>query len=183
VNLETRSYVTDFELRTAGDGRTLRVLAAPFDRPAHIVDFLGEYDETIARGAFATTIRERGHKVRVFTQHDVTKLPIGRPTSLREDAAGLVAELRIARTAAGDDALALVADGVLDGVSIGFTAVQQRWSPDRRRRTLDVVALRELSLVSEAAYAEAKVLAVRSARSPSLAPLYAVLLDRRKVTL
>lgn len=177
---ETRAWVSSLEIRSGGDGRTIVGLAAPFDQPAQIQDFQGRYTESIQRGAFARTIAERGAKVKLLVQHDAQRLPIGRATSLREDTAGLVAELRVSNTAAGNDALELVRDGILDGLSIGFRAVRDTWSPDRSRRTLQEIRLDEISIVGEAAYDAAKVLAVRSGTHPSLELAYAQLALRQK---
>jgi uncharacterized protein len=166
--LESRAWLADLEIRSSSDGRTIVGLAAPFDQPTAISDYSGRYTETIAPGSFSRSIRERGDRVRLLVQHNSDRLPIGRATSLTEDARGLVAELRVSKTVAGDEALQLVQDGVVDGLSIGFRAVRETWARDRSTRRLDEIALLEISLVAEAAYSEAKVLAVRAATQPLL---------------
>lgn len=171
MTLESRAWLADLEIRSTGDGRTVRGLAAPFDRPAEIHDWGGTFVESIRRGSFARTIRERGAKVKFRVEHvDRPVLPIGRATSLVEDHAGLVAELRVSQTQAGDEALELIGDGVLDALSIGFRVPSggDVWSADRSRRELHEIRLDEISLVTEAAYSEAKVLAVRAGAQPSL---------------
>ena len=151
----------DFEIR--GDGRTVVGIAVPFDEPTEIRDTYGAYTEVFRRGAFAKTIRERAQAIKFLVNHDaMQRLPIGAATLLREDAAGLYAEFRVSATRDGDEALTLIEDGVLDGLSVGFTPVK---GGDRRKGNLVErieVKLREVSAVAFQAYPGAKVLAVRS---------------------
>ena len=84
---------------------------------------------------------------------------------LREDAAGLYAALRVAKTPAGDEALELAREGVLDELSVGFRALQggSRTRPDGivvRTKA----GLFEVALVMQGAYGRgAVVTGVRSA--------------------
>lgn len=166
------------ELRA--DGRTITGIAAPFGQPTQIRDQLGTYTEVIERGAFARTIAERGpDRVKLLAQHDATALPIGRATLLREDPAGLYAEFRVAATPRGDEALQLVREGALDGLSIGFVTIRDSWSSDSATRYLLEVKLLEVSLVSWPAYDGARVTAVREATAPTLAAAMRQL-ERRK---
>lgn len=173
-----RAFATDLEIR--GDGRTIVGLAAPFNTPTDIVDYAGAYSEIIAPGAFKRTIAERGPaKVKLLAQHDDQSFPIGKAVALREDTAGLVGEFRIAQTVRGEEALALIRDGVLDGLSIGFRTVRDQWSPDRRERRLLEARLDEVSLVSHPAYETARVHAVRAATQPLLLAAQRELLLRK----
>src|SRR4051794_5918365 len=95
----TRAFVADLEVR--GDGRTIYGLAAPFNTPADIFEMGMRFTETIAPGAFARTIAERGSKVKLLALHDTQTLPIGRATKLVEDTRGLVGEFRVSNTVAG----------------------------------------------------------------------------------
>lgn len=180
--LTVRAFqAVDLEIR--GDGRTLVGLAAPFGEAAVIVEGGRRFTETIAPGAFARTIRERGSKVKLIVQHDHSgRLPVGRATSLREDSAGLVGEFRVSQTQAGDEVLTLVRDGALDGLSIGFMPIKDTWSADYSRRTLNEVRLDEVSVVSFPAYDLARIAAVREAAEPpiTLELAYAQLELRKK---
>ncbi len=153
----------------AGTGRTVHGIAVPFGETVEIIDGFGEYRERFERGAFARTIRERAGKIRLFTQHDRRRLPIGRATVLRETDRGLHVEFAIAETSDGDDALELIRSGIVDSFSIGFRPIRDRRDGDIVSRT--EVALLEVSLVSEPAYPGALVGGVRSreARIPSTA--------------
>lgn len=164
----TRAFPTDLEIR-GGDGRTIVGIAAPFDSPAQIADMGGRYTETITRGAFARTIAERGAaKVKLLVQHEARSLPIGRATTLREDAAGLYGEFRISATERGDEVLELVRDGALDGLSIGFRVIRDKWSPDHSIRNLLEARLDEVSVVNFPAYESARIEAVRAELAPNL---------------
>lgn len=169
-------------IEVRGDGRTITGIAAPFDAPTQIRDSLGTYTEVIERGAFARTIRERGpERVKLLALHDAAQFPIGRATLLREDPNGLYAEFRVAATPRGDEALQLVREGALDGLSIGFVPIRDAWSNDGGTRTLLEVKLLEVSLVSWPAYDSARVSAVREATAPALAAAMRQL-NRRKVS-
>src|SRR4051794_19478665 len=157
-----RSCFDDLELRSAGDGRTLVGLAAPFSKWNKIRDHAGEYEEMILPGAFKRTIAQRGTKVPLHALHESRKLPLGPVTRMIEETDGLRIEARISKTQAGDEVLELVRDGALGGLSIGFSPIDEAWSPDRSRRTHREVALNEISVVQEPAYAEALIGGLRS---------------------
>lgn len=161
ADLFYREFQSDMEVRAAGDGRTVHGIAVPYDVPAEIFEWGHTYRESFAHGAFARTIAERGDRVKFLSQHDSTK-PLGRATSLREDARGLYAEFRVSKTPLGDETLELIRDGALDSFSIGFLPVQPAadYHGAEVRRT--EVKLREVSAVTFPAYEGALVAGVRS---------------------
>lgn len=163
---ESRQFHSDLEVR--GDGRTVAGIAAPFDQVTRIG---GGHDEVIVRGAFARTIAERGDRVKFLALHNYEAMPLGRAVTLREDAAGLYGEFRVSKTTAGDEVLELIRDGALDGLSIGFTTITERWNAKSSVRELHEVRLHEVSAVTFPAYDGARILAVRSDNPPSSAPL------------
>jgi HK97 family phage prohead protease len=116
--------------------------------------------EEFAPGAFSRSIQERGHKVKLLTQHDQRKLAVGRAVELREERDGLHASFEVARTRDGDELLELVKSGVVDSFSVGFTPIR-----DRQRGGVVVrveAALREVSAVNFPAYEGAVIAGVRS---------------------
>ena len=160
-----RAFGPDLTIRS--DGRTVAGIAVPFGVTARVRDGAGPpYDEAFAAGSFARTIRERGDRVKFLVNHDARALPIGRALLLREDAAGLYAEFRVSQTQAGDEALELLRDGTLDGLSVGFRPISERIERGVTVRT--EVRLDEVSACAFAAYDDARVLAVRSADLPHL---------------
>ena len=163
------------EVRTSGDGRTLTGWAVPFDEEAEIRSPVeGHFLEVFRKGAFARTIQQRSNRIPLNLLHDRrTRLPIGKATTLREEDRGLFAEFKVSATTAGDEALALVADGVPVGLSIGFTPMQDRWSRKRDRVERLEVRLEEVSIVNQPAYAGAQVVGLRALDDPGPPP-YAI---------
>jgi HK97 family phage prohead protease/HK97 family phage major capsid protein len=59
-----------------------------------------------------------GEGIKLFTEHDMTR-PIGKLSRYEEDDKGIIGTFKIARTNAGDDALAEAQDGLRTGFSVG----------------------------------------------------------------
>ena len=123
-------------------------------------DGYGSYKVECAPGAFARSIEQRGSKVKLFTQHETRRFPIGRAVHLEERPDGLHAAFYVSDTRDGNEALELIRDGVVDAFSIGFAPVRERRRGDVTVRT--EAALREVSLVHTPAYEGALVAGVRS---------------------
>lgn len=98
-----------------------------------------------------------GPAPKLLRDHSVAN-PIGIVTARRSTDAGMEFEARISATAAGDEALTLAADGVLDSVSVGVDVLKHHYDGD----VLVVEAGRwaELSLLPFGAFEAAKVLDV-----------------------
>lgn len=162
---------------TVADGRTITGLAVPYGEWTDIVDVEGAYREQFAPGTFERSIRERGDKIKLLALHDGRSFPIGKAISLREDPEGLYAEFRLAETERGEEALSLVRDGIVDGLSVGFSPLRSDWSADRSEVIRREARLNEISLVGQPAYDDARVLALREDLNiPTLSPADA--LDR-----
>jgi HK97 family phage prohead protease len=155
-----RNFAVDLSVRSDGTGRTITGIVVPFDRSARVSDGGPSYLEAFQRGAFSKTIAERGDRVKLLSQHDTRKNPLGRATLLREDAAGLYGEFVVSKTRAGDEALELVRDGALDSFSVGFSPIKHEKRNGMVVRT--EVGLREASLVTFPAYEDALVGGVRA---------------------
>ena len=98
-------------------------------------------------GAFAASLARRGpHGIRMLWQHDPAE-PVGRWLAIAEDARGLHVrgQLNLAVRRARELA-ALIAEGAVDGLSIGFRTEKAR--PERGLRRLLEVDLWEISLVT-----------------------------------
>lgn len=152
-------------LRADMAGRTLHGRIVPYGEVADVSDGGPRYRERFERGAFTRSIAERGHKVRLFIQHETQRLPIAKAVDLAERADGVHAGFAVARTREGDDALELVNAGIVDGFSIGFMPVRDRREGDVTVRT--EASLREVSLVHSPAYTGALVTGVRSTAPPT----------------
>ena len=156
----TRAFAGDLHIRADGEGRTISGIVVPFDTEARVSDGGPSYLERFARGSFAKTIKERGDRVKLLLQHN-SHDPIGKAIELREDAAGLLGSFRVSSVPAGDQAIELVRDGVLDSFSVGFAPVKHTREGEVTVRT--EVALREASLVTFPAYDTARIHALRTA--------------------
>jgi HK97 family phage prohead protease len=113
--------------------------------------------------------------------HDAGTLPIGVTVELEERADAAWGAWRVSRTALGDEVLALAADGVPLGLSVGFAEVPggSRWSPDRSRVTRTRAALDHVAVVRVPAYVGAGVVGVRSGESGRPRPTLLTLARRR----
>lgn len=162
MNIESRSYESDLEIRAGGDGRTIVGIVVPYNVEQRINRSL---TEVFLPGAFSAVTRA-AHRVKLLVGHDANQLPQGRATLLREDGAGLYGEFRVSKTQRGDELLELVADGAVDQFSVGFQPLQ-----DRKRADGVVERVRahlaEVSLVTFGAYGlQAAVAGIRE-QSPT----------------
>jgi HK97 family phage prohead protease len=123
-------------------------------------------EETFQRGALEGTDPAR---VPLTATHprDAGTLPIGVTIELEDRADAAWGAWRVSKTAVGDEVLALAADGVPLGLSVGFAEVSggSRWSPDRSRVTRTRAALDHVAVVRVPAYVGAGVVGVRAGES------------------
>ncbi|GAB4163727.1 MAG: HK97 family phage prohead protease [Rickettsiaceae bacterium] len=101
-------------------------------------------NDVISKGAFKFT---EAHKVKLLWQHDVTK-PIGVVKALEEDEYGLKIEAEInSKTVAGAEAIELIKQKAVCGLSIGFVIKSSDYSKNGVR-VIDNVELMEISVVT-----------------------------------
>lgn len=135
-------YRAAIELR-AGADRSLQGYAAIFNSTADI----GRFTETIAPGAFKTTLKARTD-ILALVDHDASKLLARTKSgtlSLSEDTKGLAFELSVPNTTLGNDVLAMAERGDIGGASFSFRAIDEDWTGNHR--TLKQVDLFEISVV------------------------------------
>lgn len=148
--------------------RIITIRAVPYEQPAS-VEYLDDiYQETFAAGSMDHLINRPG-RVRVNRGHN-KNLTVGKVIKFhppQQD--GLIADVRIAKTALGDDTLGLAAEDMLSS-SIGFAALPSWQTIDRRAKTRRIHQghLDHISFVESPAYQNADVLAVREAVSKQL---------------
>lgn len=133
--------------------------------------------EQFARGAFTGTdpgsvlLMGPEHEARFGMGQDgrpvLTRVPTGKAIALDDRPDGQHATFRVARTAAGDEQLALAAEGIVTGASVEFSELSGGTSIEqingRRVRTHNRARLHGVSTTYRPAYGEqAAVLAVRS---------------------
>lgn len=116
--------------------------------------------DVVAPGAFAESLARRGAGgVRMLWQHDPAQ-PIGRWLSITEDGRGLRVrgELNLA-VARAREVHALLRDGAIDGLSIGFRVERSR--PAAGLRRLEKLDLWEISVVTFPMHPGARVSGVK----------------------
>lgn len=105
--------------------------------------------DMVLPGAFAQSLKRRGASgVRLLYQHDPAE-PLGVWTEIAEDARGLLVRGRLSpHVARARECAALIAEGALDGLSIGFKAVEAHTDPRTRVRRISRIDLWEVSIVT-----------------------------------
>jgi HK97 family phage prohead protease len=167
-----RSVVFESEVKVRSlSKREIDMRIAPFNQ---VIETL-RGPEVIEPGAFRGTDPARvllmglEHEVHLGLSQDGKVIPVRRPTgkavSIEEREDGAYATFRVAKTASGDEILALADDGVVGGVSVEMgpqarTRTEQRGG--RRQWFVEFADLQAVSPTYHPAYAEARVLAVRS---------------------
>lgn len=161
--VEVRGYLDpELEILTrakGGDGRTIVGRIVPYGVRQRITNSL---EEIFRPGAAAHHV---ANPRRMRFAHEHVKLGgkvIGRAVELHEDAGGPIGHLRASKTEAGDEALTLVEDGVIDELSIGFHAVTDKRHADGLVERVRVNIL-ETALVLQGAYGQAaRIQGIRS---------------------
>ena len=114
---------------------------------------LGAY--TFAAGSIEI---EDPTKIKLLSQHDMKK-PVGRMVSAETREDGIYATFKLSRSTGGNDALVMAQEGLVSGLSIGAEIIS--YKPSRDGYTVVTAAkLKEVSLVTEAAFKSAEVLEI-----------------------
>lgn len=130
-----------------------------FEGYASLFDVRDGAGDMVAPGAFAASLRRRGAgAVRMLYQH-FSHSPIGVWETIAEDGRGLYVRGRLScDVEQSRDVRALLADGALNGLSIGFRTV--RASRQQGGRVLLQVDLLEISIVTFPLLAGSQVTAI-----------------------
>jgi len=128
--------------------RTITGTALPYDTFATVADGTRV---SFAPGSLPTT----GRMPKLFMYHDSTQ-PVGLVTERVDTAEGMMFTAKISNTRAGDEALVLASDGVLDSVSVGVNPTDFKYDDNG-----DMIVLAaewvELSLVPTPAFSGATI--------------------------
>ena len=153
MTIERRSSSDSVELREDNDTLTAIGMASVFNSTSQN---LGGFVERVAPGAFTKTLQETD--VRALFDHNSANL-LGRKSAgtlrLQETERGLAYEVDIPETTLGRDIATLLRRGDLRGSSFGFRTISDSWGETDDGyplRTLNEVALREVSIVTWPAY-------------------------------
>lgn len=111
---------------------------------ASVFEVTDNQNDIIAKGAFKNS---KSHNVRLLWQHDVSK-PIGVIKCLEEDEYGLKMEAEINnKTLLGFEAIALIKQKAVSGLSIGFTIKSSDYN-SQGLRVIYEAELMEISIVT-----------------------------------
>lgn len=161
-NRHVRQY--DFTVErteNSEDGLTLEGYAAVFNQPTTVRDFLGEYEETIAPGAFTRTINARMPILQFDhgTHPMIGSIPLGSIRKIAEDETGLFVRARLSDNWLVEPVRDAISDGAIRGMSFQFSvpAGKDEWNEDQTARTVREVKLYELGPVVWPAYEQTTV--------------------------
>lgn len=166
--------ITDVTIERRPEGRTLICRALTYGRPYSVTDDGARfYTEVWRAGVFAKSIAQRGPRERIplMTLHERRRLPIGAVLDVQDNAKDFIFRSKVSDTRDGDEALTLIEDGVLTGVSVGAHILANRAITGGVERV--EAALHEISLApaSMSQFPDAGVLAVRAFMLPEDEPL------------
>lgn len=147
---EVRAYDSTLEVRAEDDGKvTFEGTASVVDTPYTVRDMLGEYQETIRKGAWNKTLKEKAD-VRLLVNHDGVPLARTKSKTLR-----LFADPHLRGTADLDPGNPTVQEirsamgrGDMDQMSVGMRVHRQEWNGDFTERTIIEAELFDVSLVT-----------------------------------
>ena len=147
IKLNAQAVTVD---AAAGDqpSRTITGIAVPYGETAIVSDGQAVRFE---QGALPV----EGKAPKLFMYHDSSQL-VGLVTARQDTDAGMLFTARISTTAAGDEALTLALDGVLDSVSVGVNPTRFSYDDDGTM-VVQAADWLELSLVPIPAFAGAEI--------------------------
>lgn len=121
--------------------------------------------DVVEPGAFRESLARRGPGgIKLLWQHDPAE-PLGRWVALSEDARGLFVRGQLSLTVSrAREIHALMREGAIDGLSIGFRSEKARTEPRSGLRRLERIDLWEISIVTFPMLPQARVSAVKALR-------------------
>jgi HK97 family phage prohead protease len=103
-------------------------------------------------------------KIKLLSQHDMKK-PVGRMIAAETRADGIYATFKLSRSTGGNDALIQAQEGLVSGLSVGAEVIASKPSRDGHI-IVSKASLKEVSLVTEAAFKTAAVTEIRAEEQP-----------------
>lgn len=164
------SYFVPLELKFSGSNAAD---IGTFSGYGSVYSVIDDGGDLIAPGAFADSLarlKAQGHGVPMYMQHGAAlgadPRPVGVWTKIEEDANGLRVEGKLVGldTETGRYHYALVKEGAMSGLSIGYSGVKAEYGkkPGDPRRTIKSATLREISIVDQPMNAHARLTGLKS---------------------
>lgn len=133
-----------------------------FSGYASVFGGIDSYGDTIQRGAYADTLKDRERPVMMRWNHFGPV--IGRWKEMYEDEKGLYVEGELTPGhSVASDVAASMAHGAVNGLSIGFMLPEDGFEMRGNTRVLKRIELREISVVEEPADNEARITGIKAA--------------------
>lgn len=138
---EIKALPVEFNAKSVRNDGTFEGYASTFNNIDNGFD-------VVVPGAFTKSLQSRpAARVKMLWQHDVTQ-PIGVWTHAAEDSKGLFVKGRVLRDVQkGAEAYALMKEGVIDSMSIGYQTLESDFAKNGSRQ-LKELGLMEISLVT-----------------------------------
>lgn len=164
------SYFVPLELKFSGSNAAD---IGTFSGYGSVYSVIDDGGDLIAPGAFADSLarlKAQGRGVPMYMQHGAAlgadPRPVGVWTKIEEDANGLRVEGKLVGldTETGRYHYALVKEGAMSGLSIGYSGVKAEYGkkPGDPRRTIKSATLREISIVDQPMNAHARLTGLKS---------------------
>lgn len=160
---ETRELLTEqLEIREDEQGnKILSGYAVKWEKKSHVMGYYRKFREQFRQGAFTDSLQNDDQ--RFLWAHDTSKV-LGRTKNgtlrLIEDSIGLRFELTLPDTTLGEDTYKTIKRGDVDGVSFGFSMINEEIEEpddDLMLRTVTKAKLFEVSAVAFPAYPDSEV--------------------------
>jgi HK97 family phage prohead protease len=154
------------EVREARDGRTLSVRLATYGTPYE----LPRFTEVLRPGVFQKSIAQAARSLPLFSTHDYEKVPVGKAVAWRDTPETLEADFLMDTRAEAREMVRLIREDLMGGISVGFVPITDAWDTTLDKPRVERIEARlfESSLTPIPAYADAGVLALRSAGCPDM---------------
>lgn len=115
-----------------------------------------QHGDVICSSAFQRHLSNIAH-IPVLWQHH-PHMPVGKVVGAHADARGLWVKLALfLDTQIGLEAANLIKNGILNGLSIGFKAIKSKRGDRNIRRVLEIIELKEISLVTFPSHLNARI--------------------------
>ena len=120
-----------------------------FEGYGAIFDNVDQGYDVVQRGAFKESLKKwPAEKVRMLFHHD-PRQPIGKYIEIKEDKKGLYVRGKLLqKVQRAAEVLELMREGAIEGLSMGYRAIDPVFDPDTGLRYLKKVDLREVSIVT-----------------------------------